>query len=256
MNLYITFSGRAYDATTEKIVARAPQMGADKVLVYDDSWLMHTEFYKLNKWLWSYPKTDNHRRVSRGFGWFAWKPFIILDALARCADGDVVLYTDGDTFPVSDFSALYKHCRKDGGVMLFNEIGCHHEQWNKRDCDIVMGLDRLPMATPHGCARFMLFQRGPWLVPQFLAEWLTYCLNWRATTFEPSEILPEYPELKEHRCEQAILTNLAYKYNIKLYRTPDQNGATQPEDQEIYHQLFEQVGCGKSLELGSRYRNV
>ena len=29
-----------------------------------------------------------------------------------------------------------------------------------RDCDIVMGLDRLPMATPHGCARFMRFQRA------------------------------------------------------------------------------------------------
>jgi hypothetical protein len=259
--LYITFSGAAYDETTSRIVSDAPRFGADRVLVYDDAWLMDQEFYRLNKWLWTYPNTDDPKRKPRGFGWFCWKPFIILDALSRCMPGDIVLYTDADTYPIHDLSALYKECRRIGGTMLFNAYGCDHANWCKEDCHIVMGGWASGRGhRTHGCARFMLFQEGPWEVQQFLMEWLTYAINPLATTFNPSQYLSfeREPELHEHRTEQAIMTNLAYKYGHKLYREACQNAATQPEDQDLYPQLFTQVGChanGKSLE-GSRFRNV
>ncbi len=82
--IYITFSGAGYDDTTRLIVERAPQLGADDVWVYDDKWLMGTEFYRQNKWLWTYPeKYPIGPRSSRGFGWFCWKPYIIMDALSK-----------------------------------------------------------------------------------------------------------------------------------------------------------------------------
>jgi len=262
--LYITFSGAAYDDTTSRIVQFGPRYGADEVKVYDDAWLMNTEFYHLNKWLWTYPQTDDPRRRPRGFGWFCWKPFIILHALEHyCAPGDIVLYTDADTFPIHDLSALYSECDRIGGTMLFNAYGCDHVNWCKDDCHIVMGdWDSGRGHKTHGCARFMLFQKGPWHVQQFLMEWLTYAINPLATTFDKSVLVdpayPRDPEMHEHRTEQAIMTNLAYKYGHKLYREACQNAATQPEDQELYSQLFTQVGCHantKSLE-GSRFRNV
>jgi len=259
--LYITFSGAAYDETTSRIVEFAPRFGADEVLVYDDSWLMDQEFYRLNKWLWTYPDTQDPKRAPRGFGWFCWKPFIILDALSRCAVGDIVLFTDADTFPIHDFSMLYSECARIGGMMLFNAYGCDHANWCKEDCHIVMGdWPAFRGHKPHGVARFMLFQKGPWHVQQFLMEWLTYTINPLATTFDYSKLRSPYADkdLHEHRTEQAIMTNLAYKYGHKLYREACQFAATQPEDQELYPQLFQQVGCAhhvKSL-AGSRFRNV
>ena len=257
--VYITFSGAAYDETTSRIVEFAPRFGADEVLVYDDSWLMDQEFYRLNKWLWTYPDTIDPKRKPRGFGWFCWKPFIILDALNRCANGDIVLFTDADTFPIHDFSMLYSECARIGGTMLFGAYGCGNDQWCKEDCFIVMGQDEsIYRELAHGVARFMLFQKGPWHVQQFLMEWLTYCLNPTATTFDRSRYRADPPTLNEHRTEQAIMTLLAYKYGHKFYREACQFAATQPEDQELYPQLFQQVGCAhhvKSL-AGSRFRNV
>lgn len=256
--LYITFSGAAYDETTSRIVEFAPRFGADEVLVYDDAWLMDQEFYRLNKWLWTYPDTQDPKRKPRGFGWFCWKPFIILHALERCAPGDIVLYTDADTFPIAPLGALYEECERIGGTMLFNAYGCDHANWCKEDCHLVMGNWPARGHRDHGVARFMLFQKGHWSVQQFLMEWLTYSINPIATTFDPSWLRADALILHEHRTEQAIMTNLAYKYGHKFYREACQNAATQPEDQDLYPQLFTQVGChanGKSLE-GSRFRNV
>jgi len=115
----ITFGGAKYDKTVKEIVEHAPKMGADSVWVYDEQWLMQTEFYRLNHWLWE----GRGICKDRGFGWWCWKPFVILDALDRLEIGDVVLFIDADTFPIHDFSMLYDECARAGGAMLFEAQG-------------------------------------------------------------------------------------------------------------------------------------
>lgn len=259
--IYITFGGAAYDVTTEKIVEDAPKYGADEVWVYDDLWITQQDFYKQNKWLWEHP----HKR---GFGWYAWKPYIIWDALSRLDDGDIVLFTDADCIPVSDFSILFDVCNKDGGIMLFTAQSHSNHKWNKRDCLVVMGQDEPKYRFAQaGVARFMLFQKGHWRTTQFLMEWLTYCVNPLATTFDPSKILPEHEGFIEHRTEQAIMTNLAHKYGIKLYRECCDAGeyklsdGSHMNDRNLYGQLFQQINPYKTKSTseignGSKYRNV
>lgn len=255
----ITFSGAAYTPTTRRIVEDAPKLGADEVLVYDDVWLMEQEFFYSPEFQRIYThKGVGNPNGGRGFGWFAWKPFVIMDALKRCEDGDIVLYTDADTVPIAPFGMLYDECARRNGMMLFSAVGCWNSMWTKRDCLIVMGQDEPKYRDcQHAVARFMLFQKGRWRVQQFLMEWLTYCLNPFATTFEPSVLAPEYPELREHRTEQSIFTLLAHKYGEKLYREACQFGVHMPDDKDLYQQLFEQIGAAlpKSLS-GSPYRNV
>lgn len=252
----ITFSGSAYDETTRLIVERGPLLGADKVTVYDDRWLMDQEFWDLNRWLWH--RKDDHGAEGRGFLWFSWKPFIIMDALQRAEEGDVVLFIDADTYPIAPFGVIYDECVRNGGMMLFNAVGCWNSRWTKRDCLIVMGQDEPRYRDcQHAVARFMAFQKGPWKVQQFLAEWLTYCLNPYAQTFDPSVLAPEYPELHQHRTEQSVFTLLAHKYGQRLYREACQFGATQPQDQDLYPQLFEQrSAAAPKTTRGSAFRNA
>jgi len=258
--IYITFGGEVYDGTTALISLLAPKFGADELRVYDDHWLTRerADFVEQNRWLWDHP----HKR---GFGWYAWKPFIVLDALERAADGDVILYTDADTFPVDDFSVLYEQCARDGGILLFKAGGnvnarFTQAQWCKRDCYIVMNQDEPRYhAAEAGVARFMLFQKGQWRAHQFLMEWLTYCVNPLATTFAGSLLAPEPAGFVEHRTEQAIMTNLAHKYRLKLYREACELGNSFPEDKELYPQLFSQHnpwGNTTAPCVGSRFRNV
>lgn len=252
--ILITFGGAQYDTTTSLIVERGPVMGADEVWVYDDVWLTEQEFYKQNQWLWQH----HHKR---GFGWYAWKPYIIWDALSRLQDGDIVMFIDADAVPVDNFGMLYDICAKDGGIMLFAAETHKHYKWCKRDCYIVMGQDDPKYRDVQaGVARFMLFQKGKWRATQFLMEWITYCVNPRATTFDPSVIAPELDGFIEHRTEQAIMTNLGHKYGLKFYREACDAGAPFSHDKDLYPQLFQQINPHKEkvtfAAQGSIYRNV
>lgn len=252
MNSLITFSGAPYDATTKTIVERGVEFGADDVRVYDDRWLTEQPFYQQNSWLWEHP----HKR---GFGWYAWKPFIIWHALSTLNDGDVVLYVDADTEPIAPLGMLFDQCSKDGGIMLFASEGHLQHEWCKRDCYVAMWQAAL-FNVPAGVARFMLFQKGPWRPTQFLMEWLTYCVNPLANTFDPSRLGAETIGFVEHRAEQAIMTNLAHKYGLPLYREACQAGNGSGRNRDLYGQLFRQVDDGSpkvSAEpVGSSYFNV
>jgi len=268
--LYITFSGNAWNPTTQQIVERAPRYGVDEVRVYDDAWLMKTEFYKLpaNRWIWEHRGIGNTGKYPRGFGWFCWKPFVILHALEHfCEPGDVVLYTDADTYPIADLSILYKHCIKLGGAMVFAASGHVNRWWVKHDTyRIVGGLDGVAVNewfrryanADHGVGRFMLFQKGPWQVQQFLMEWLTFCLHRLATTFEKSVLGEELPDFRESRSEQSIFSLLCAKFEWKLHREACQFGEGHQEDRDLYPQLFYQDGLRVEYnpEAGSKYRNV
>lgn len=269
MRYYVTFSGKPYECPTREIInAAGPLGGVSQVLVYDDLWLTRTSFFRHNKWLWDHH--GDQKDVKRGFGWFAWKSYIILDALDRMQDGDTLLYTDADTYPISDFRMLFEECRGQGGRMVFGACGWErcNQIWCKRDCFIVMGQDEPRYHNADHCAaRFMLFEKGPWLNRQFLYEWLTYCVNPLATTFDPSVLgkpdldsLDPPEKFREHRTEQAIFTNLVSKYGWRKYREACQFGNGSELDRHLFGQLFMQVpasepNAGRRAE-GSVYGNV
>ena len=272
--IYATFSGPLYYWTTREIVERAPRMGADEVWVYDNVWLTdrRQEFVRQNRWLFEHPcvaaKPFHDELRPRGVCWFAWKPLVILDALDRLAPGDMVLYTDADTFPLGNFSVLYDQAARDGGIMLFSAVGQLHERWCKRDCFAVMGQMEPRWwegGVQHAVARFMVFQKAAHPTnhrpSQLLWEWYTYSINPLATTFDmPSRLgLAENPNFVEHRCEQAILTNLAHKYGFKLYREACEFGNSVGNDKGLYGQLFHQE-IGRALGpvacRGSVFRNI
>jgi hypothetical protein len=246
-----TFSGEAYHETTQRIVEDGPKFGAEKVWVYDDIWLRDKRPAH-----WEQTKAHREHPQARGVNWFAFKPFVILDAVDRMADGDILLFTDADTYPIHDLSILFDIGRRDG-IMLFEACGWFQKQWCTQATFSLMGLNPEDFyEKPHGCARFMVFTKAH---RPFLVEWLTHCLDIRCTTFDPRpEFGPEHPEFRQHRCEQAIMTNLAHKYGHKLYREACQFGEGWPQDRDLYPQLFFQNGSHtwRSRGNGSEFRNI
>lgn len=255
MNWLITFGGANYEATTQLIVDRAPTLGADRVLVYDDKWLTEQPFYRLNKWIFEHQGDIGFGQTgNRGLGWYCWKPFIIQHTIDHfCATGDVVMYNDADSVPERQFGHLYQECRAQGGVKLYRANPWKNNQWCKADCYVAMGQNDPKYRDPNlnaGVARFCLFEKGPWLSKQFLMEWLVYALNPAANTFDKSVYAAENPEFTEHRTEQAIMTLLAYKYDIPLEPELDY-------EQGIFNQINHLGDTRRTAEIiGSKYRNV
>ncbi len=277
--LYITFSGKAYDRTTANIAAGSERFGPPglDVRIYDDRWLNETPFRKLNSWLW-----ETEQKF--GYGWCAWKPYIIMQAMKGLSYGDVVLYTDADTYPIADLSILFEICSKEG-IVLFNSQGCFNYKFCKRDCFIAMGCDEPKYWDgAHACGRFQLFQKGNSVVEQFLQEWLTYSINPRCQEWNSSKyastLVPYYhlydlqredpldgkvTNFQRNSCEQSVLSLLRIKYGLPLYREACQFGW--PIDAEYckrfdirgdYVQLFKQEYCeGDRTDLsGSRFFNA
>ncbi len=271
--ILITFSGSRYHDTTKKIVEDGPRFGASKVLVYDDIWLKEKrpDFCKNHAALFS--KKCAKTGSIRGVCWFLWKPMIILDALNRCEHGDIVCFTDADCWPVSDMAPLFEMCERDS-ITLF--AACSHLQrhWSKRDTQLLMDCDSDEFRDKQaGVARFMLFKKmrnGTPIngahenVAVFLDRWFSYTADERLNTFDVSTIKEEYSDLKEPRCEQAILTNMAHRLGIPLHREADQWGNNFKADfpNDTYGQIFESTGVyshdPKPLpgQKGSRFRNV
>jgi hypothetical protein len=264
------FSGSKYQDTTRRIVEDAPTLGVDEVWIYDNWWLKNCRpgFWERTSWFRNHPKV-------RGIDFFCFKPFYILDAFRRLQPGDILLATDADTFPIADLSPLFDQCRADGGIMLFGARGCVNREWTKKDAFILTGCNEEKYYESwQAVARFALFEKGAaFPVERFLGEWLGFTCNPMINTFDPSVIEPDQPELREPRCEQAVLGLLAVKYNLKLYREACEFGCwSEPEDAEcvppqyrggVPYQMFSQRGnhtyrpgySGDESE-GSAYRNV
>jgi hypothetical protein len=262
--VYITFGGARYDEITEHVVRDAPNLGCTDVFVYDDAWLEQQEFRRLNAWLWDHP--GDPKGGKRGFGWYAWKSFVIQHALSRVDDGDVVLYADGDSRPIADLTPVFDIAARDG-AMLFAANPHVQRQWCTEQCLFIMGQDEPRYRDARaGNARWMAFRKGGWKEAQFLQEWLSYSVNRYATTFDPPHMrvevpyfpnVPEHDFFTEHRTEQAIMTNLAHRYGYKLWRELDQDGDGLPDDRELYGRLFTQthLGSGHAVQ-GSRFRRI
>lgn len=259
-NIYITFSGKAFDGTTKLIIERARDFGADEVRVYDDAWLMKQPFYRDNRWIFD-------RQPQMGFGWCSWKPYLIRREWQRkdLRLGDVVLYTDADTYPIADLRAIFDLARREQ-IVLFEEQGCIHRHWTRKACFDAMSVAYQPDAVL-ACGRFQLFRIGGEYVPPFLKAWQTFSLDPRCQFHEV--VTPDAPrqleddEVIRHSAEQSVLSVLGLDCAIKLHRTPDQNGwpvahggTYKPAD--TYPQVFRQVGDRGRLDdlSGSSYRNV
>lgn len=256
--ILITFAGRAYDDQVGRQHAALASRWMFEHRVYDDHWLVGTPFYQLNRWIFD-------RKPQHGFGFCCWKPYIIQHALENFAgEGDVVMYLDGDCYPLANLSCLFEYAEREG-IMLFEEQGCVNKTWIKGDCFAAMASSGTAWEAMHACGRFQLFKKGSWLNRQFLYEWMTYSLNPNCMFHEASVLayLRDHPSFIRNSCEQSVLSLLAHKYAIPLHRNPDQSGwpvahegKYKPED--TYAQLIVQEGRrGNVSDLsGSRYRNV
>lgn len=174
---------------------------------YDREWLEGTEFYKENKEL-----LDD----SVGAGWWLWKPYVILDALKKADEGDIVVYCDcGDMFSPGLQSYVEKNIGEDDISLLL--LGGHpNRQYTKKDCFVLMDCDEDDYWNSIQLeAGFMVWKSCEESI-KVVDDWLNYCLNFDILNDEPSTQGEESFDFKEHRHDQSILTNLAIRDGLSV----------------------------------------
>lgn len=155
---------------------------------------------------------------NNGFGFYAFKPIIILDVMNQINDGDVVIYHDAGRpeykFEVKNnirplVSIVKNHYQ---GIGLC-EGPWNHNQFTKDKCFKLMGCD-----TPYIrkktqlAANWGIYEKNPKAL-SFLNDWKKWCLVHDVICTSVDE--QNHEGFDQHRWDQSILTNLFYLYSLK-----------------------------------------
>ena len=187
--------------SANKLAESAKHFGADDVAIYQpadlDGHFMATQIIP--------------NLPSRGYGFWKWKPYIILGHLkVACKEGDTIIYSDAGVEIVSNLNYLV-HAMKDD-IMLFTN-GFEHSHWCKGD--IMKAINGDYTIGYKQCQASLILFKATQKAIDFVQEWLAYCCIPGLIDDSPSKF-PNAPEFAENRHDQACLTALAIKYNHPL----------------------------------------
>jgi len=232
----ISYANARYFKSQNFLEETAKEIGkVDDVKSYTDTWLKTTDFWKKNQFILSRP---------RGAGYWAWKSYIILETFKELDNDDIVMYSDAGLSVIDNLSPLFKIAsgESNNGKILFQIPDGHLiKTWTKRDTYILMEADE-----PKYYNRIMvngalsLWKKSDENI-EFLKKWLRYCRDPRIITDDQNMCgKPNLLEFKDHRHDQSVISIMAVKNNMEVFRDPTQWGEKEKDQfqNSPYGQLF------------------
>ncbi len=209
-------SNKLFEESRIRLNDSAKAHGISEINSFDFEDLKKYSFYEKNKRILDAPK---------GIGYWLWKPFIILETMKNIADGDIIVYSDCGIELIENIEPLIRICKEQQPVLLFANENLKNKFWTKRDCFVLMGCDSKEYWNGLQCdASFSLFRKSPESI-QFLNAWLSFCTDERILTSMPNVCgKKNFFGFKEHRWDQSVLSLLAIKNRIELFRAATQFG--------------------------------
>jgi len=203
----------------------------DKFVKYTYDDLKESAFFIENKGIMSRPVNGDVTwwgKIRRIHYWI-WKPYIILETMKRCNDGDIVLYLDAGMKVVNKLNPLFEITQTDKNKSMIFAVSKtpqalhYHSMFTKRDCFILMGLDS-PFYWNTRCVNAAI---SVWMKTDeniaFLNEWQLYMTDSRIVTDDDNTCgQPHLPDFSYHLFDQSVFSLLCPKYHREVYRDPSQ----------------------------------
>ena len=221
----ICFGSNGYEFVKERL-RQSAQLYFDEIICYGEDDI-DREFYISNLKIFQY---------QRGWGYWLWKPYLILKTLQRADDGDFVFYLDATAVFIDNPEELFSKCTAQGGILLFDNLKFLNDQWTKMDC--FQGLDCMGPEYFQGeqvSAGIQLYQKNGRSLA-FVEETLHYCKQYQLISDSPNISAENFPRFREHRHDQSILSLLAIKHKLQLAACPAQY---RRKEDPPFRQIFE-----------------
>jgi hypothetical protein len=191
----------------------AIKWGIPNILAYRESDLKASDYYQQNRSILD---------EICGGGYWAWKPYFILQALDHLDENDILFYCDAGSQFVDSPEPLIQLCANHPqGIVLFDARPLTNRQFTKRDCFIRMDCDEpLYWDAPKVIATLLVLRKREPTV-SLMQEWLSYCRD-RAVLTDDANVCgkPDLPHYLQHRHDQSILSLLAAKHKLETFRNP------------------------------------
>ncbi len=230
--ILITFGDEKYKSALNLLRESSYKIGhVDSVKIYNHKRL--GSFYDQNKFILDQP---------RGAGFWLWKSFIILNVMKNSDAGDIIIYSDAGLQVIGDLTLLYE-CADKNDRLIFklppHGVPVHKaNQWIKGDCFGMMNCNEQKYWEADMTNGAISVWKNTEENQRYIKEWLRWSKISQIITDSPSAIFQNLYGFKDHRHDQAILSNLRVKYDWELFRDPTQYGEIEEFDNSPYPQLF------------------
>jgi len=192
--------------------------GADAVVVYGPK--------DVRPWFDQFPELLSN---SRGYGFWSWKPWCILEALRHTRPGDVVVYCDA-AMMVERPLAPYANAVRDVLLFRLDQAGAKgytNARWTKRDAFALMGRATDAHREAYQMNAAIQMYRNTPAARAFLEDYLSWCS--KRAVVDDACALANYPGFQQHRHDQSVLSLLAVgRDNVQVFRDPTQYGVDDP----------------------------
>lgn len=211
LTLFYTSKDKDYEKNLYKHLNKYKEIGIKDIFLYTEDCLP-----KDFEWLYK----DFFQKHRRGYGYWAWKSLIIYDSMKKINDGDMILYHDvgRSCYPFeikSSIIPLAEKIKKENKGIGIAKGPFSHKEFCKRDAFYYMGCDEEQCWNLKQLSATWSFWEKSELSKKFITDWIKWCFHEKEIiTDSPNRCeLPNLPEFKDNRHDQAILTNLLYLYN-------------------------------------------
>lgn len=212
----VSYANRKYAASQRWLVQSARRFGFDEIRAYRERDLRRTPFFRKHREVLTQP---------RGAGYWLWKPYFIQQVLSEASPNDVVVYVDSGIELIASLRPLVEICLAGRGITLFQVHEGYNIIWTKRSCMVGMDCDEPRYHWAQQIAGGLQLYRPCPESFDLLQTWLDYCCRPQLLTDAPDPPgMKAYPEFRDHRHDQSILSLLATRWELPIYRCPSQWG--------------------------------
>lgn len=213
---YLNFASEPFYFNQEVAVQSARTQGVTDIFSHNEDSLRKV-FPNFSE---KYPHISD---LSRGYGYWLWKPCLIDHYLSILPEGSILMYADVGVVFAAPVESVTRLLGSGLNQIFFNMPKHLNGAWCKRDVFVALNAD-----TPS--CRFapqIKAQWHFWVVGddsrKKCAQWLDCCSQAALLTDQPSTEA-NYPEFVEHRHDQSILSILVHKWGSEIFRDPTQEG--------------------------------
>jgi hypothetical protein len=227
MKYLLSFADNRYEKALERFRQQAADMNVyDHIITYTENDLDQDFKDRIGPWL--------RNKGTRGFGYWSWKPQIILQALSKMNDGDLLQYTDaGCHLNPQGRGRLLEYFQQvensDKGMLVFENVAPNgplihdgrplpeypESMWCKGDLiDHLEIRDRPDILNSPIRVAGIIFLRKSQLVENLIKRWLDVIYHdFNLINDEPSTT-PNEPGFASHKHDQPIFSILSKLENV------------------------------------------
>lgn len=219
MKIYlVTFAqGHIFENSQDNLDKSIKIANIDYHIKWNFNKLKETKFYEENKTLLS---------NSLGFGYWSWKPYIILDQLEKINDDDILIYMDASRYETDGFKNScieVVNFMKDKKLNIIPGFETNYKNYMmiKESCLDFFNLNNDNFKNINNIFTSPMFLIKNNFTLKFIKEWLDGCLVEDNVSYKDLSNIGG----RVHIYDQAVLNCLLYKFKIRYFKpnTTDEN---------------------------------